>query len=314
MNQAGYLKLHQSGELNNRIAEAEKRLSPCRVCPRQCKVDRLADERGICKTGAKAMVSSYAPHFGEESPLVGSNGSGTIFITNCNLLCLFCQNYEISHLEQGIETEAGQLASMMLSLQRQGCHNINFVTPSHVVPQILAALPIAIDKGLTVPLVYNSSGYDSVATLELLEGVVDIYMPDFKFWRRETAKKYAKAPDYPEAAKKAILEMHRQVGDLVMDAEGVAVRGLLVRHLVMPGGLDETGEIMRFLGREVSLDTYVNVMDQYRPCGRASSCPPIDRRLSSEEYREALKMAEDAGLHRLDEKDWALMVKKLLGG
>lgn len=236
MNQAGYLTLHGQGKLIDRITEANKRLSPCRVCPRHCEVDRLADEKGICKTGAKAFVSSYAPHFGEESPLVGSSGSGTIFFTNCNLLCLFCQNYDISHLEQGVATDSGQLASMMISLQRQGCHNINFVTPSHVVPQILAALPKAIEKGLNVPLVYNSSGYDSVETLELLEGIVDIYMPDFKFWNRETAKRYAKAPDYPEEAREALREMHRQVGDLVLDNEGVAVKGLLVRHLVMPGG------------------------------------------------------------------------------
>jgi len=276
-------------------------------------VDRLSDERGVCRTGIRAIVSSYAPHFGEESPLVGSSGSGTIFFTHCNLLCLFCQNYEISHLGQGIETEAGQLASMMVSLQRQGCHNINFVTPSHVVPQILEALPKAIEKGLTAPLVYNSSGYDSPETLKLLKGVVDIYMPDFKFWQRDTATRYAKAPDYPDVARKAIKEMHRQVGDLVMDEAGVAVRGLLVRHLVMPGTIEETREIMKFLAREVSVDTYVNVMDQYRPCYKAYKTPPIDRGLTNEEYQEAVRAAEDAGLHRLDEKDWGLIVKKLLG-
>jgi putative pyruvate formate lyase activating enzyme len=200
---------------------------------------------------------------------------------------------------------------MMVSLQRQGCHNINFVTPSHVVPQILAALPKAIEKGLAVPLVYNSSGYDSLETLKLLEGIIDIYMPDFKFWNKESAKRYAKAPDYPEVAQKAILEMHRQVGDLVMDDEGVAVKGLLVRHLVMPGGLEETREVLRFLAQGVSVDTYVNVMDQYRPCGKAYQCPPIDRRLSSDEYQEALKMAKDAGLHRLGEKDWLRILRKL---
>jgi putative pyruvate formate lyase activating enzyme len=311
MTQAGYLTLYEHGKLAERIAEAQKRLSPCRVCPRRCKVDRLSDEKGICQTGARAAISSYAPHFGEESPLVGSGGSGTIFFTHCNLLCLFCQNYEISHLGQGLETDAGQLASMMVSLQRQGCHNINFVTPSHVVPQILAALPKAIEKGLTVPLVYNSSGYDSPETLKLLEGIIDIYMPDFKFWNRESAKRYAKASDYPEVAQKAILEMHRQVGDLVMDDEGVAVKGLLVRHLVMPGGLEETREVLRFLAQGVSVDTYVNVMDQYRPCGKAYQCEPIDRRLSSDEYQEALKMAKDAGLHRLDEKDWLRILRKL---
>ena len=267
MVQAGYLALHREGKLAERIAEAQQRLSPCMVCPRGCEVDRLSDEEGICRTGAKAVVSSYAPHFGEESPLVGSGGSGTIFFTHCNMLCLFCQNYEISHLGQGIETDAGQLAAIMVSLQRQSCHNINFVTPSHVLPQILAALQKAIEKGLTVPLVYNSSGYDSPETLKLLEGVVDIYMPDFKFWTKASGKRYAKAPDYSEVAQEAILEMHRQVGDLVLDDEGLAVKGLLVRHLVMPGCLEETREILRFLAQEISVDTYVNVMDQYRPCG-----------------------------------------------
>ena len=311
MTQAAYLTLHKQGALAKRIAAARDRLSLCRVCPRQCKVDRLADEKGVCRTGAKAVISSYAPHFGEESPLVGSGGSGTIFLTHCNLLCVFCQNYEISRLGQGVETDEGQLASMMVSLQRQGCHNINFVTPSHVVPQIIAALPKAINKGLTVPLVYNSSGYDEVETLQLLHGIFDIYMPDFKFWTRDSAKRFAKAPDYPEVARKAILEMHRQVGDLVLDKEGVATRGLLVRHLVMPGGLDETREIVRFLAREVSVDTYVNIMDQYRPCGRAHQYSPIDRRLTNDEFQEALKLAGEAGLQRLDEKDWLRILRKL---
>jgi putative pyruvate formate lyase activating enzyme len=311
MKQAGYLSLHKQGELAGRIAKAREMLSPCRVCPRQCKVERLAGEKGICRTGARAVVSSYAPHFGEENPLVGSGGSGTIFLAHCSLLCVFCQNYEISHLGQGIETDTGQLSSMMVSLQRQGCHNINFVTPSHVVPQIIAALPKAIEKGLTVPLVYNSSGYDSVQTLQLLEGVFDIYMPDFKFWTSESGTRFAKAPDYPEVAQKAISEMHRQVGDLVLDDEGVATKGLLVRHLVMPRGLEETREIFRFLAREVSVDTYVNVMDQYRPCGKAHQYPPIDRRLGNDEFQRALKSAGEEGLHRLDERDWPRILRKL---
>lgn len=312
MSPSGYLKLYDEGELQQRIAAARKRLAPCLVCPRKCRVDRLSDEKGICRTGAKAVVSSYGPHFGEESPLVGTGGSGTIFLTHCNLLCVFCQNYEISHLGEGTETDEEQLAAMMVSLQRQGCHNINFVTPSHVVPQILAALPAAVEKGLTVPLVYNSSCYDSVETLQLLEGVFDIYMPDFKFWTEESGKRFAKAPDYAEKARKAILEMHRQVGDLVLDQEGIAVRGLLVRHLVMPGSLDETREILQFLAREVSPDTYVNIMDQYRPCGRAADFPPIDRRLQHDEFRQALEMAREAGLHRLDERDWLRIIKRLL--
>jgi putative pyruvate formate lyase activating enzyme len=312
MTRPGYLVLHEEGKLTDRIAAAQKRLTPCRVCPRLCEADRLADEKGICRSGARAVVASYGPHFGEESPLVGSGGSGTIFMTHCNLLCVFCQNYEISHLGQGTAADAGQLASMMVSLQRQGCHNINFVTPSHVVPQIMAALPMAIENGLTIPLVYNSSGYDSVETLQLLEGIIDIYMPDFKFWTEESGKRYAGAADYAEAARNAFLEMHRQVGDLVLDAHGVAVKGLLVRHLVMPGGLDETREILNYLAREVSADTYVNVMDQYRPCGKASRFPPLDEPLTNDEYQEAMKLARDAGLHRLDERDWHRIVKRLL--
>jgi putative pyruvate formate lyase activating enzyme len=311
MKQAAYLLLHEQGVLAGRIAKAREGLSPCRICPRQCKVDRLANEKGTCRTGSTAVVSSYAPHFGEESPLVGSGGSGTIFLTHCSLLCVFCQNYELSHLGQGIETDTVQLSSMMVSLQRQGCHNINFVTPTHVVPHIIAALPKAIEKGLTVPLVYNSSGYDSVQTLQLLEGIFDIYMPDFKFWTGESGKRFAKAPDYPEEAKKAILEMHRQVGDLVLDEEGVATKGLLVRHLVMPGGLAETREIFRFLAREVSVDTYVNVMDQYRPCGKAHQYPSINRRLRNDEYQRALKLAAEEGLHRFDEKNWLGILRKL---
>ena len=312
MSRPGYILLHEKGELQTRIDQARNRLSPCIVCPRQCNVDRLAEEKGVCRTGSKAVVSSYAPHFGEEGPLVGSGGSGTIFITNCSLLCVFCQNFDISHLGQGIETSAGQLAAMMVSLQRQGCHNINFVTPSHVVPQILAALPKAIDEGLTVPLVYNSSGYDSVETLKLVDGVFDIYMPDFKFWDGESAKRYAKAPDYPEKARAALKEMHSQVGDLELDEQGIAVRGLLVRHLVMPGARQETREIMHFLAAEISRQTYVNVMDQYRPCGRAGDFPPIDRRPTHEEFQDAMDGAGEAGLTRLDERDWVRIFRRLV--
>ncbi len=300
---SSYLALHAAGELQNRINAATQRLSHCQLCPRNCRVNRLENERGVCKTGKLAVVSSYNPHFGEESPLVGTGGSGTIFLTNCNLLCVFCQNYEISHLGEGVEVSAGQLAAMMVSLQKQGCHNINFVTPSHVVPQILAALPHAIDNGLTVPLVYNTSGYDSVETLKLLDGVIDIYMPDFKFWRPESAKRFLKAPDYPQRARAAIKEMHRQVGELVINKQGIATRGLLVRHLVMPEGLDETREIMNFLATEISRETYVNVMEQYRPCGEAYKYPPIDRSLTHEEYEQAIQIAKEAGLTRLDNRN-----------
>ena len=262
--QPGYLDLHSRGELAIRAQAAAELLADCRLCPRQCGVNRLADEEGVCRTGSMAKVASYAPHFGEESPLVGTGGSGTIFLSNCNLLCVFCQNYEISHLGEGVVVTPEQLAAMMMDLQRRGCHNINFVTPSHVVPQILAALVVAADAGLTLPLVYNSSGYDSVGTLNLLDRVVDIYMPDFKFWDSTTATRFAKAKDYPARARAAIKEMYRQVGDLVIDDKGVAIRGLLVRHLVMPGGLAETGRILHFLAEEISADTYVNVMERLR--------------------------------------------------
>lgn len=302
--QPGYLDLHTKGELLTRTKAAEELLADCRLCPRQCGVNRRQDEEGICRTGRMAVVASYAPHFGEESPLVGTGGSGTIFFSNCNLRCVFCQNYEISHLGQGVAVSAEQLATMMMSLQRQGCHNINFVTPTHVVPQILAALSIAADAGLTLPLVYNSSGYDSVATLKLLDHIVDIYMPDFKFWNAASAMRFAKAKDYPSQARAALKEMHNQVGDLIIGDDGVAVRGLLVRHLVMPGGLSETACILRYLAEQISPDTYVNVMDQYRPCGLAHRYPPLDRPTTHDSYQEALKLAEEAGLKRLDTKDW----------
>ncbi len=229
-----YLQSHRSGRLRRAVELAFQRLSACNLCPRMCGVDRLAGETGVCKTGRLASVSSFNAHFGEEAPLVGEQGSGTIFLTHCNLLCLFCQNFDISHQGIGQEVSAEQLAGMMLALQRQGCHNINFVTPSHVVPQLLAGLEVAVANGLNVPLVYNSGGYDRPETLELLDGVMDIYMPDFKFWDPEIARKTCDAPDYPEVARQALMEMHRQVGDLVLDENGIARRGLLVRHLRRP--------------------------------------------------------------------------------
>jgi len=294
----------RDAKLLKKLAESAQNafeiLSSCRLCPRKCRVNRLKGEKGFCKTGRNAVVSSYGPHFGEESVLVGRCGSGTIFFSFCNLGCLFCQNYELSHLGEGVETSSRELAAMMLSLKKQGCHNINLVTPSHVVPQVLEALVIAAGQGLDLPLVYNSSGYDSLATLRLLKGVVDVYMPDFKFWSAESSKKYLAAPDYPERAREAIREMYRQVGDLEVGEDGIAVRGLLVRHLVMPGGVEESRRIFEFIAREISPATYVNVMGQYRPCGEALSHPPLDRPVSGEEHRAALEAAKDAGLIRLD--------------
>ncbi|RMD59205.1 MAG: radical SAM protein, partial [Nitrospirae bacterium] len=286
-----YIETYKKGILKDRIKEALNILEQCTLCPRECKVDRINGKRGVCRTGRLAMVSSYGPHFGEESPLVGVGGSGTIFFTNCNLLCVFCQNYEISHLGEGYEVDDKELANIMLELQKRGCHNINFVTPSHVVAQILEALPYAIEGGLNIPLVYNTSGYDALHTLKLLDGIIDIYMPDIKFFDPEVSKRYCKAPDYPEVVKRAVKEMHRQVGDLIIDENGLAVRGLLVRHLVMPEKKASTEEIMRFIAEEISKDTYINIMDQYRPCGEAYKYKELSRPITRGEYIEAVNAA-----------------------
>lgn len=307
----GYLALHASGELLRRKDAALARLSSCDLCPRHCGVNRLAGEQGFCRTGRLAVVAAHQPHFGEEAVLVGRGGSGAIFFSNCNLGCVFCQNYEISHLGEGEEVSAPQLAAMMLSLGQQGCHNINLVTPSHVVAQILEALPLAVEAGLSVPLVYNTSGYDEVETLRLLEGIIDIYMPDFKFWASDSARRFAKAIDYPEKVREAIGEMHRQVGDLVINDDGLAERGLLVRHLLMPEGLAETKEILNFLAKDISPHTYVNIMDQYHPCGQAMSFPPLDRMPLPQEYRQALELAGQAGLTRIDQRDFSVILRGL---
>ncbi len=305
-----YVDTYQSGRLANSIKKGYEILENCRLCPRNCEVNRLKGEKGICRTGSSAMVSSFSPHFGEEDPLVGAHGSGTVFMTNCNLLCVFCQNWEISHLGEGSEVDSRTLAGMMLHLQRMGCHNINFVSPTHVVPQILDALAYAIEDGLRVPLVYNTGGYDSVETLRLLDGIFDIYMPDFKFWDPEMAGKYLKAPDYPERARDAIREMHRQVGDLIMDENDIAAKGVLLRHLVMPGGVAGTREIMRFIAREISSETYVNIMDQYRPCGNASKYPPLDRCIIHDEFDDALIAASEEGITRFDRRQRKYMMRR----
>jgi putative pyruvate formate lyase activating enzyme len=297
-----YLPLLHSGELKRRVAEAYARLEACDICARECGVNRrLSTEGAACRTGERAIVSSYGPHFGEEDPLVGQGGSGTIFFSWCNLRCQYCQNYEISQVGMGQQVEPEDLANMMLSLQSQGCHNINFVSPSHVVPQILAGLLIAAEAGLRLPLVYNTGGYDSLKTLALLDGVVDIYMPDAKYADPGVARRYSKIRDYPAANQAALKEMHRQVGDLTMDDRGVAQQGLLVRHLVLPNDLAGTAEIVRFLRDEISPNTYINVMAQYRPCYRAHELPPLDRSITNQEYAEAVRLAQEAGL-RLDER------------
>ncbi|MBM4464012.1 MAG: radical SAM protein [Chloroflexi bacterium] len=298
-----YLNLLRSGELKERVKEAYKRLEGCDVCPRECGVNRRESAKGaVCRTGELAFVSSYNAHFGEEAPLVGRGGSGTIFFAWCNLNCQYCQNYEISQLGHGREVEPEDLAAMMLHLQDTGCHNVNFVSPTHVVPQILAGLLIAAEAGLHLPLVYNSGGYDSLKTLALLNGIVDIYMPDMKYADADIALRYSKIKNYPAINQAAVKEMHRQVGDLVLDERGVALRGLLVRHLVLPEGLAGTAEVVKFLAQEVSTNTYLNVMDQYRPCYKAHELPPLNRRLTSEEYAEAVRLAHEAGLNRLDER------------
>ena len=299
MSWPAYLELHTKGELARRAEGAERLQEPCRVCPRECLAKRLQGETGICGVAYQAMVSSYGPHYGEEKPLVGSEGSGTIFLAHCNLCCVFCQNSEISQEGEGHVVSSDTLAGMMLDLQRMGCHNINFVTPTHQVPQILRALSVAVEGGLQVPLVYNCGGYESLETLRLLDGVFDIYMPDFKFADSETAKRYSKVENYPEVARAAVREMWRQVGDLELDHRDIARRGLLVRHLVLPNALAGTAEVVGVLA-ELSKDTYVNIMAQYRPCYRAHEYPPLARRTTRAEYDQALQLARAAGLYRLD--------------
>jgi putative pyruvate formate lyase activating enzyme len=304
--------LHASGQLRQRAETALRLLRCCTLCPRRCRVDRLAGETGRCATGALARIASYGPHFGEEQPLVGRGGSGTIFLAGCSLSCCFCQNYEISQgHEEAQEVDAGDFAAIMLELQSMGCHNINLVTPSHVVPQILAALVPALDGGLDIPVVFNCSGYERTGTLALLDGVVDIYMPDVKFWQPQTAERYARAPDYPDRARAALLAMHRQVGDLLIGPDGLARSGLLIRHLLMPGLIDETAAILEFIATRLSLKTYVNIMAQYHPCGRAGEYEELQRPVSGDEYRQALAIARKLRLTRLDQPDVARILRRL---
>jgi putative pyruvate formate lyase activating enzyme len=299
-----YLAKHASGQLAELVFAARDRLACCTACPRQCRVDRWNDETEFCGIGRYARVCSAGPHLGEENCLRGWRGSGTIFFGRCNLRCVFCQNWDISQQTTGQPLDAVQIAGIMLDLQAAGCHNINLVSPSHVVPQVLQAVAEAVPRGLRLPVVYNSNAYDSVESLRMLEGVVDIYMPDFKFWRSESARELSSAEDYPEQAREAIAEMHRQVGVLKMDRRGLAVRGVLVRHLVMPGMLDESRAIFEWLSQTLSPDTFVNVMGQYRPANvvDAEHFPQINRPLRHEELQAASDLAHQAGLRRLDER------------
>jgi putative pyruvate formate lyase activating enzyme len=296
-----YRDLLESGNLARRARRAERSLENCDLCARYCRVDRTESIEGVaCRTGARAVVHSYGSHHGEEGPLSGRRGSGTIFFSRCNLRCVYCQNWEISHQGLGRELDPDEIAGLMLSLQRQGCHNINFVSPSHVVAQILSAVEIAVAQGLRLPLVYNTGGYDSAEALALLDGVIDIYMPDMKYGNPDIARRYSKVRDYTEINQAAVREMHRQVGDLDLDRDGIARRGLLVRHLVLPGGLAGTDRVLAFLSREISPRTYVNLMDQYRPCYRADEYPELMRRIAPEEFQRSIDLARKHGLRRLD--------------
>ena len=298
-----YVRAFEEGILQERAGKAVESLRSCRVCPRDCAVDRFNNKIGVCKSGRLARVASAFPHFGEEDCLRGWTGSGTIFFGWCNLRCVFCQNFETSQRGEGAEVTALELAQIMLDLQEIGCHNINFVTPEHVVPQILEALVLAVERGLRLPLVYNTSAYDSLESIWLMDGIVDIYMPDFKLWDAENCRKYLVASDYAEAARVVINEMHAQVGELKVDQKGLALRGVLVRHLVMPGLLDDTHQIMRWIATTLSRDTYVNVMDQYYPAHKVETEPrfaQINRRTSGGDFCEALEHARSAGLWRLD--------------
>jgi len=301
VHQPAYIRLLANGELESRAREARDRERACDLCARYCRVDR-SERTGACKTGLRARMASFGPHHGEENPLRGVAGSGTIFFSWCNLRCQYCQNADISQAPAGREVGSEELAAIMLSLQRSGCHNINFVSPSHVVAEILEALLLAARSGLHLPLVYNTGGFDSLEALSLLDGVIDIYMPDMKYGDARIARSHSKIGKYPEVNRKAVREMHRQVGDLRLDADGIAQRGLLVRHLVLPGGLAGTEEVVRFLAEQISPNTYLNIMGQYRPAYRAKEYPPLDRPLRVEEYKDALRMAARAGLTRLDER------------
>ena len=300
MFEPAYIQLLASGELKRRAQMAVENLADCTGCARYCRVNRKTGELGKCLTGVLPRLSSYGPHLGEENPLRGWRGSGTIFFSRCNLRCQYCQNASISQTDAGEEVEPEDLARVMLELQEMGCHNINFVSPSHVSAAIISAVLIAAQGGVRLPLVYNTGGYDSPETLALLDGIIDIYMPDMKYASAEAGQRYSFIENYPQVNRNAVRIMHRQVGDLQIDDQGLALRGLLVRHLVLPGNLAGTDEIVRFLASEISKDTYLNVMDQYRPAYHAHQYPQLNRPITSQEYRQAVSLAKAAGLHRLD--------------
>lgn len=292
-----YLETYEKGKFKDIREKAFNMLGSCCVCPRKCKVNRLKDEKGYCKTGLKPVVCSFMPHHGEEPPISGSRGSGTVFFSNCNMACVYCQNYEFSQLGQGREVEFQELAQFMLDLEEMGCHNINLVTPTHVMPQILKALEIAIPKGLTIPLVYNTGGYELPEIIKLLEGIIDIYLPDMRYADEEMAVQYSSAPGYPEYNQASVKEMHRQVGIAKISDEGIIERGVIIRHLVLPNNVSGSEKIMKFLTEHVSQDTYISLMSQYLPYYKASQFKGISRRLEDKEYEEAKRAMETRGLH-----------------
>lgn len=287
-------------ELSQKGQMLYQRLTSCSLCPRDCRVNRLEGELGFCRTGESAIVSSFGPHFGEEAPLVGRHGSGTVFFANCNLGCIFCQNYDISHLGRGTPVDASELASIFLKIQHYGCHNLNLVTPTHVIPQVINSLEIALEKGFSLPVVYNCGGYESIESIRVLDGIIDIYMPDFKFMDDDIAFNLTGARNYSTHARESVKEMHRQVGDLKLSREGTALKGLLVRHLLLPEFLSGTEKVLEFISDEISPNTYLNLMDQYYPCYLARNHENLSRRITAEEWRRAVGLARSLGLARLD--------------
>lgn len=300
-----YLALHRSGELKKRGQDLWSMLESCCLCPRQCGANRLAGEHGFCQSTSQLVIASFHPHFGEERPLVGRGGSGTVFFANCGLRCVFCINFEINHLGQGEARSIEDLARMMISLQEMGCHNINVVTPTHYSPHILLALDLAASKGLKLPVVYNTCGWERLEILKRLDGIVDIYLPDFKYADGEMAARFSSgARDYPEGTKAAILEMHRQVGTAKPDRDGLIRRGLMIRHLVLPNRVAGTADVVKWIATHLPKDTYVNMMSQYTPVFRAFEFPEISRPITREEYEEAVRWAREAGLTNLDIQGW----------
>ncbi len=315
--QPAYAKLESEGKLSERVEQAYSKFEKCRLCPRRCEVNRKAGEKGFCNATDKVKVFSHQPHFGEELPLVGRSGSGTIFFSNCNLRCVFCQNWPIAHVGRGQEITDEALADMMLNLQRRGCHNINVVTPTHVMPNIISAVRIAFEKGLRLPICYNTGGYEMKENIELLDGIVDIYLPDLKFMDGEESARYVTggAKDYPEMAQQAIIEMHRQVGELVKNDRDIALRGLMVRHLVMPNHVAGTREFVKWVAENLTKDTYVNIMAQYRVEHQAFEHERIARSITSKEFLEAIEWAQETGLRNLDERSLSMaqMHRRRLG-